>query len=121
MHAAAARGATIYGECGGFMVLGEALTDADGQAHAMLGLLPVATSFDVRELTLGYRRLSPRTGAPWAQPLAGHEFHYATIAASGPGEALFDATDAAGEPLAPMGLRRGAVSGSFAHVIGPMG
>jgi cobyrinic acid a,c-diamide synthase len=120
IRAAAARGARIYGECGGFMALGDALTDAEGRAHAMLGLLPLATSFAERRLTLGYRRLSPRPGAPWAQPLAGHEFHYATITASGPGEALFHATDATGDTLGPMGLMRGSVSGSFAHVIGPM-
>jgi cobyrinic acid a,c-diamide synthase len=121
MHAAADRGVVIYGECGGFMALGETLTDEGGRVHAMLGLLPVATSFAERRLTLGYRRLAPRPGAPWSQPLAGHEFHYATITASGPGEALFDATDAMGQPLAPMGLRRGRIAGSFAHVIGPMG
>ncbi len=120
IRAAAARGATIYGECGGFMALGDTLTDAEGRTHAMLGLLPLATSFAERRLSLGYRRLTPRPGAPWTQPLAGHEFHYATITASGPGEALFDATDATGHPLAPMGLRRGCTTGSFAHVIGPM-
>src|SRR5690606_25380417 len=35
---AATRGATIYGECGGYMVLGETLHDAEGVAHPMLGL-----------------------------------------------------------------------------------
>ena len=38
-------GALIYGECGGFMVLGDYLIDAEGNAHAMAGLLPVSTSF----------------------------------------------------------------------------
>jgi cobyrinic acid a,c-diamide synthase len=52
---AAARGAAIYGECGGYMILGETLTDADGQAHRMAGLLPVETSFAQRKLHLGYR------------------------------------------------------------------
>ncbi len=35
---AAARGLTVYGECGGYMVLGESLQDAEGVAHPMLGL-----------------------------------------------------------------------------------
>ncbi|SFI79780.1 cobyrinic acid a,c-diamide synthase [Albimonas pacifica] len=119
LRAAAARGATVYGECGGFMALGEALVDADGAAHPMAGLLPVTTSFAVRKMTLGYRRLAPRAGAPWAGALNGHEFHYATIVEEGPAERLFDATDAAGKALAPMGLRVGRVMGSYAHVIAP--
>ena len=45
LHRAAARGATIYGECGGYMTLGRGLIDAEGERHAMAGLLPVETSF----------------------------------------------------------------------------
>ncbi len=52
----------IYGECGGYMVLGEALTDANGVHHPMAGLLPLETSFATRKLHLGYRRLVPRGG-----------------------------------------------------------
>ena len=55
VRSAAARGAVVYGECGGYMVLGESLVDADGEAHAMAGLLPVTTTFAERGLTLGYR------------------------------------------------------------------
>ncbi|CAN0606380.1 unnamed protein product, partial [Ectocarpus sp. 12 AP-2014] len=39
VRSAAARGALIYGECGGYMVLGEGLVDADGTRHPMIGLL----------------------------------------------------------------------------------
>src|SRR6202000_2040979 len=35
LRAAAARGVSIYGECGGYMVLGEALIDAAEKRHAM--------------------------------------------------------------------------------------
>lgn len=107
----------VYGECGGFMVMGNALIDADGNAHAMAGLLPVTTSFAKRELHLGYRQLSPLSGAPWLAPLRGHEFHYSTIAAEGHADRLFAANDAAGNALPPMGLCRGPVMGSYAHVI----
>ena len=111
----AAETATIYGECGGYMTLGKALTDADGVAHEMLGLLPLETSFEQRALHLGYRHLTPLRG-PFATPMAAHEFHYATtIKADGP--ALFEATDAEGIRLEPMGLRRGRICGSFAHII----
>lgn len=108
--------ALIYGECGGFMVLGEMLVDADGTAHAMAGLLPHATSFQHKKLHLGYRRLVPQ-GGPWTGPLRGHEFHYSTFITKGDGEPLFKAQDAAGRDLGPLGLRRGKVMGSYAHVI----
>ena len=104
----------VYGECGGYMVLGDALIDAAGKPHAMVGLLPLTTSFTSRKLHLGYRQLR---GGPWAKPLRGHEFHYSTIAHEGPAERLFEARDAAGNPLNPMGLRVGNVMGSYAHVI----
>jgi cobyrinic acid a,c-diamide synthase len=120
MHAAAARGALIYGECGGYMTLGAGLVEADGTRRAMLGLLPVETSFAETRRSLGYRRLSPREGVPWAGVLAGHEHHRATIVREGDAPPLFDATDAAGAPVGPMGLRVGRVCGSFAHIIAPL-
>lgn len=115
IHAAAARGALIYGECGGYMVLGRGLVAADGTRHQMLGLLPLETGFDAPRRHLGYRRLTPLAG-PWRAPLLAHEFHYAsTLTTEGP--PLFQATDAAAEPLPAMGLAIGRTLGSFAHVI----
>ncbi len=55
LRRAAADGKPVYGECGGYMVLGEGLIDADGGRHAMAGLLPLETSFAERRLHLGYR------------------------------------------------------------------
>ena len=121
VRSAAERGALVYGECGGYMVLGEALTDAEGERHAMLGLLPLETSFEMRRLHLGYRRLDPLGDLPWTMPLTGHEFHYATIVREGQGEpgaeALFGTRDALGDDLGSAGLRAGKVTGSFCHVI----
>ena len=107
----------IYGECGGYMVLGENLIDSNGLIHAMAGLLPPSTSFRKRKLHLGYRQLEPLTGGPWSGKLMAHEFHYSTVVAEGPADRLFGARDAAGNPLENMGLRRGNVMGSYAHVI----
>ena len=106
----------IYGECGGYMVLGDAIIDADGKSHAMAGLLPVTTSFAARKLQLGYRQLKPLNG-PWTGMLRGHEFHYSTIASQGKADPLFHASDAAGNDLGPIGQRLGNVMGSYAHVI----
>jgi cobyrinic acid a,c-diamide synthase len=114
---AAARGALIYGECGGFMVLGDYIVDKDGRKHEMAGLLPVGTSFANRKLHLGYRALAAHDSLPMGQHLKGHEFHYSTIDWQGAGEPLFECHDATGTPLAPAGLRRGNVMGSYAHII----
>lgn len=117
MLAAAERGALIYGECGGFMVLGENLRDADGHDHTMLGLLPLSTTFAERKLHLGYRILDPLPGSIWNAPLRAHEFHYCRIISEGPADRLFSASTADGVDLGAIGLRRGTVMGSFAHVI----
>lgn len=108
--------ATVYGECGGYMVLGEGLVDADGHRHAMAGLLPVETTFATRKLYLGYRALTCTQG-PFPRQLCGHEFHYSTARTTGEAAPLFEATTANGTPLPPMGQRRGNVMGSYAHII----
>lgn len=114
--AARERGALIYGECGGFMVLGESLTDKAGITHAMTGLLPVSTTIDRPRRQLGYRRLAHASPLPWPQRLYGHEFHYSSATAS-PAAPLFAANDALGEPQPAMGAQVGRVMGSYAHVI----
>lgn len=109
-------GALIYGECGGFMVLGETLTDASGVPHRMTGLLPVTTSMERPRRHLGYRRLAHASPLPWPERLFGHEFHYSTGHVLG-GEPLFLANDALGELQPAMGAVVGRVMGSYAHVI----
>jgi cobyrinic acid a,c-diamide synthase len=104
----------VYGECGGYMTMGDGLIDADGHRHEMLGLLNLETSFATRKLHLGYRRLVPN--AIWDGVLSGHEFHYATTVKS-KGDPLFIATDAAGAGLPDLGLINGPHAGSFAHII----
>lgn len=111
----AAEQTDIYGECGGYMTLGETLTDADGAVHRMAGLLPLHTSFATRKLHLGYRKLTSSQGRFKGQWTA-HEFHYATTTTAD-GPALFEAEDATGATLPDMGLVQGRVSGSFAHII----
>lgn len=105
----------IYGECGGYMVLGDGLVDAHGSRHAMAGLLRLETSFAERKLHLGYRTLEASQG-PFSGTYKAHEFHYATTLKA-KGDPLFHATDAEGTALPPMGLRIENVSGSFAHII----
>lgn len=117
-----ARTRPVHGECGGYMVLGRSLEDADGTTHAMAGLLPVATSYRKRRLHLGYRvahlcadGLLGRRGAR----LVGHEFHYASelSPAASEGVALARVADAEGADLGLAGHRIGSVGGSFFHLI----
>jgi cobyrinic acid a,c-diamide synthase len=120
LRAAAARHASVFGECGGYMVLGESLTDGDGVAHRMAGLLPVETSFAARRLHLGYRVAILADESPLGETgttFRGHEFHYATVLDEGPGRPLFEAKSAAGADLGPCGRVDGTVSGSFIHLI----
>jgi cobyrinic acid a,c-diamide synthase len=110
----------VHGECGGYMSLGESLIDASGVAHPMAGLLGVETSFEKRRMTLGYReaRIASHCAlGPEGALLRGHEFHYATIAASGGDDPFAYVRDVYGAPPAPAGSRRGRVTGSFFHMI----
>ncbi|MEL6957552.1 MAG: cobyrinate a,c-diamide synthase [Pseudomonadota bacterium] len=118
----AAKDTDIYGECGGYMTLGETLIDADGTPHRMAGLLGLTTSFKDRKLHLGYRRLWGIAGhvlpdtAGLNQRYAGHEFHYASTL-DAQGTPLFQAQTADGVELGQIGLAEGRVAGSFAHII----
>jgi cobyrinic acid a,c-diamide synthase len=110
----------VHGECGGYMVLGESLADADGVTHRMAGLLGHATSFAHRKLHLGYRAarlLSDTALGKAGAHLRGHEFHYAALIAPGDDEPLVELADGQGERLGPAGGRRGHVTGTFFHAI----
>jgi cobyrinic acid a,c-diamide synthase len=110
----------VHGECGGYMVLGEGLEDAQGKRHAMAGLLGHTTSFAARKLHLGYREarlLTDTVLGPAGGTVRGHEFHYAMLVSPGEDDALIEVTDAQGQPLGATGGRRGHVSGTFFHAI----
>lgn len=120
LRGAAAAGKAIYGECGGYMVLGEVLTDAHGAMHRMAGLLPLATSFAAPRRHLGYRAARLLAAGPLGAEGArfrGHEFHYASIVAESAADPLFAIGDANGADLGGAGLRHGSVAGSFIHLI----
>jgi len=124
LRAAAGRGAGVFGECGGYMVLGRGLVDAGGTRHAMAGLLGLETSFAEPKLHLGYRRLKTLSGGPLGDAgtaFRGHEFHYAKVIEEDGKTPLFEAADAEGNGLGPVGLAGGLsggrVAGSFIHLI----
>ncbi|MBK1668467.1 cobyrinic acid a,c-diamide synthase [Rhodovibrio sodomensis] len=119
VRAAAARGAWVFGECGGYMVLGRGLVDGAGMRHAMAGLLDLETSFAAPRLHLGYRSLETAASTPLGPAgvrLRGHEFHYAATL-SETGAPFARAADAAGRDRGDTGLIAGSVAGSFLHLI----
>ena len=110
----------VHGECGGHMVLGTGIEDAQGVRHAMAGLLGHATSFAKRRMNLGYRQarlLADGPLGPAGTTLRGHEFHYATVTDHGADAPFAELADGEGRALGPAGGRRGGVSGSFFHAI----
>jgi cobyrinic acid a,c-diamide synthase len=110
----------VHGECGGYMVLGHTLTDAEGVVHPMAGLLGVETSFAKRKMQLGYREVELLADGPLGAAgsrLAGHEFHYASVVTRGDDAPFALAGDAYGNAPTPAGSRRGLVTGSFFHAV----
>jgi cobyrinic acid a,c-diamide synthase len=110
----------VHGECGGYMILGETLTDAAGRTYPMAGLLGVQTSFSKPKMHLGYRQARLAASGclgPFGKELKGHEFHYTEVTAHGSDEPFAFVTDAYGSDFKPTGSRRGRVTGSFFHII----
>jgi cobyrinic acid a,c-diamide synthase len=110
----------VHGECGGYMVLGEGLEDAEGNRHEMTGLLSHETSFAKRRLQLGYRAAKLSATCPLGSSgeiVRGHEFHYASLTKTGSDATLAELFDAEDSSLGATGGRRGHVTGTFFHVV----
>ena len=119
LRALAEHSVPIHGECGGYMVLGRGLEDADGVRHEMTGLLGLETSFAKRKLHLGYRRARLQRDCSLGSAgseVFGHEFHYASTV-SADGDSLVDCHDASGVGVPEQGMRQGSTTGTFFHVI----
>ncbi|WP_390912657.1 cobyrinate a,c-diamide synthase [Pseudosulfitobacter sp. SM2401] len=109
----------VHGECGGYMALGQALIDKEGNSHEMLGLLGLVTSYEKRKFHLGYRKAqlgAPMPGFEAGATLRGHEFHYSTILEE-PDAPLAEVLDAEGAPVPETGSIKGHTTGTFFHLI----
>jgi cobyrinic acid a,c-diamide synthase len=112
----------VHGECGGYMVLGQGLEDAQGERHAMAGLLGHSTSFAQRKLHLGYREARLLCDSPIGEAGAivrGHEFHYAELMDGGTDDPFVELSDGEGRALGCSGARCGRITGSFFHFMAP--
>ncbi len=75
---AADAGMPIYAECGGFMLLAQAL-ERDHNRYAMANVFPVHTLFHSKPQGLGYVQAQVSKENPYHQQgltFTGHEFHY---------------------------------------------
>ena len=120
LRKAARSGKAVFGECGGYMALGEALIAEDGQTHSMAGLLPVVASFESPKRILGYRQAVLTADGPLGRAGAAfktHEFHYSREVSRDGRDPLFRIRDAEGAELGVAGCRHGRVAGSFLHII----
>ena len=120
LRRAAADGKPVYGECGGYMVLGDCLIDDSGRHRRMAGLLPLVTSFAEPRRHLGYRYATLLGDTPLGRAgsrFRGHEFHYAAAVSEIPADPCWRVADAEGRVLGPAGSRKGSVFGSFIHLI----
>lgn len=76
------RGYPVYAECGGLMYLCEALQDAEGLVHEMVGVLPARVSLRPSRLSLAYVALELTADTPLGARgtrARGHEFHVSTL------------------------------------------
>ena len=116
IRAQARRGTPIYAECGGLMYLQQALIDADGRRHRMVGLVPGVSTLVKKRLTLGYREVVARQDSPIAragQSLRGHEFHWSICDSPEPGTAAYEVADGSRRVE---GYAQGNVLASYVHV-----
>lgn len=64
----------VWAECGGMMYLCDSITDTEGKAWPMTGILPQKATMQPMRLNLGYRYFEYNHTI-----FKGHEFHYSTL------------------------------------------
>jgi len=112
-------GLAVLGECGGLMALSETLTTADGDRHAMAGVLPADVRMCDRYQALDHVELRARTGTLTADPgatLRGHEFHYSSADVGADARFAFDVERGDGIDGERDGLVEHRTLGTYCHV-----
>ena len=108
LRAAHARRTPILAECGGMMVLTDALVDLEGRSWPMAGLLRGTTRMQSRLAGLGLQAWDTGAGV-----LRGHTFHYSTFDTplTGITRTATHPRQGAGEVI----YREGSITGSYFH------
>ncbi|MFQ5946930.1 MAG: cobyrinate a,c-diamide synthase [Anaerolineae bacterium] len=110
-------GGLVYGECGGFMYLGETLATSDGQTFPMAGLLPIQTAMTDRLQAVKYKEVEVLRSGAFFRPgdrLKGHEFHFSRLTADR-GEPALRSIDSTGR-VEEEGVVRGGTFASYTHI-----
>jgi cobyrinic acid a,c-diamide synthase len=114
LKSAALSGLPIYAECGGFMLLAEAI-----EQRAMAGVFPAQAKMLSRRKALGYREVELSSDCllgPAGTIVRGHEFHYSEMAPPQEIERVYLVKDRRGQPVAQDGCRIGKTLGSYIHL-----
>ena len=113
-------GMPIYGECGGFMYLCEALLDQHGNRYPMAGCFPFTTRMFPRLKALGYREITLTRDAVIGNQgmiVRGHEFHYSELMIDTPDvQNVYRISDRSGLDKPPDGYVVERTLGSYNHL-----
>jgi len=113
-------GMPIYGECGGFMYLCEALIDLKGNRHEMAGCYPFTTKMASRLKALGYREVTLTRDAvigDTGMTVRGHEFHYSELTTgTSDVQKAYRISDRSGLDKPPDGYLTNRTLGSYNHL-----
>ncbi|MFN5046563.1 cobyrinate a,c-diamide synthase [Roseateles sp.] len=98
----------LLAECGGMLALAVSLTDAQGQEHAMAGLLPGQARREPRLAALGLQAIAWPEGE-----LRGHTFHYSSFETPLP--PIARASNPNGGKAAEALYQQGSLRASYVH------
>jgi cobyrinic acid a,c-diamide synthase len=113
------KGMPIYAECGGYLYLLEAMTDAEGKAHPCIGIAPGTSRRSGRLAGLGYRE--GRTKGPSlfgraGTRLHGHVFHYYRVEGADEKRSALELARPGETEAIAEGYAEGNVFASFLHM-----
>ena len=106
-------GTPVVAECGGMMYLGAAISDAEGKAHEMAGVLPLTSTMQDARLHLGYRAVTLQ-GVGRELALRGHEFHYSRLEQTSL-PSIAQQMRAGGQTVDTRLMRQGSVLAGYTH------
>lgn len=115
----AADGVPVYGECGGFMALAEALVTTEGERHEMAGVLPATVQMHDRYQALDHVELVARPDTPVAgagERRRAHEFHYSSATLGRDARLAFDVERGDGVDGSRDGLLEHRTVGTYTHL-----
>ncbi|MFB6214758.1 MAG: cobyrinic acid a,c-diamide synthase, partial [Candidatus Bipolaricaulia bacterium] len=111
-------GVPVFGECGGMMVMSQALKTREGEVYEMAGILPAEVEMVEDLQGLGYVELEGEVDSPICSAgnrLRGHEFHYSRIKVQPGGDYAFRAIKGEGMEGTHEGLVRYNSLGTYTH------